>query len=259
MTVSFYRGPHDGDRSMTRPYRRPLRPRFEVLEDRANPVANDMFADAEMLTGQTAYVIFRENYDLNTGEPFTAEPGEPNHAGAAAPIQSAWFRWTAPISGQTTVFSIDYSFPTAGVALGVYTGDAVDALTEVASDSFEFGAFVAFDAVAGTTYSIAIDSPGDALIDFDLYVAVFEPPADDNFAVAFARSGAPAPVTAGPASSLSGSSIEPGEPNHAAGLSSPPFEVILGPSVWYSWAAPTTGPVILDMDLTYDFGETGIS
>jgi len=243
---------------MTRPYRRPLRPRFEVLEDRANPVANDMFADAEMLTGQTAYVIFRENYDLNTGEPFTAEPGEPNHAGTADPIQSAWFRWTAPISGRATVMSLDYSFPPAGVALGVYTGDAVDALTEVASNSFEFGAFVGFDAVAGTTYSIAVDSPGDAVIDFDLYVAVFEPPANDNFADALVVPGSPAPVTVAPASSLSGSSIEPGEPNHAAGIEFFGFEVNLGPSVWYSWNAPTTGRVTLDLDLTYNFGETGV-
>ena len=242
---------------MTRPDRRRLRSRLELLEDRVTPVANDLFADAEVLTGEAAYVFVGATYDLfGTGEPFTAEPGEPNHAGVSDPIQSAWYRWTAPNSGRANVQSLDYSFSSVGPAVAVYTGDAVDTLTEVASGHFP-GSIVTtleFDVVAGTTYSIAVDSPGEELIEFDLYVAVFEPPANDNFADAFSLSETPGPVTTVLDSSLAGSSIEPGEPIHTAGIES--FE--LGPSVWYSWTAPTTGRVTLDLHIDFEFFETGI-
>jgi Ca2+-binding RTX toxin-like protein len=240
---------------------RKSRLRLEALEDRTTPVANDMFADAEVITGQAAYVFLGANYDFfDTGEPFTAEPGEPNHAGVADPVQSAWYRWTAPISGQASFQAIDYSFASVGVAVAVYTGDAVDTLTEVTSGSGD-GSIVTslgFDAVAGTTYSIAMDSPGEDLIEFDLYVAVFEPPANDNFADAFVLSSAPVPVTVAPVSSLSASSAEPGEPNHGAGIDVFGGDAIIEPSVWYSWTAPTTGQVTLDLHINYNFFDTGI-
>src|SRR5687768_4082829 len=93
------------------------------LEDRVNPVANDLFADAVVLTGQTAQVTFGANYDIfGTGDPFTGEPGEPDHAGVSGPIQSAWYRWTAPNSGRAYVESSD--FGGFGVVDAVYTGDA---------------------------------------------------------------------------------------------------------------------------------------
>jgi Ca2+-binding RTX toxin-like protein len=228
------------------------------LEDRVNPVANDLFADAEVLAGQTAFVPFGSNYDVfDTGEPFTAESGEPNHAGVADPVQSAWYQWTAPINGRAFVESFVFSFPDSSGVVAVYTGGTVDDLTEVTSAVGEFGISATFDAVAGTTYSIAVDSPGDGLIDFDLYVAVFEPPANDDFAAAFALSGVPATVTVAPDTSLSGSTTEPGEPDHAAGIDFGAGLVLpLGPSVWFSWTAPTTGRVTLDLGLRYDFGET---
>ena len=92
--------------------RRSSRLRLETLESRVNPVANDMFADAEVLTGETAYVFLAGNFDLfGTEEPFTAEPGEPDHAGVSDPIQSAWYRWTALISGVAFVELFDFSFP----------------------------------------------------------------------------------------------------------------------------------------------------
>jgi hypothetical protein len=247
---------------MNRPHRRgTTRPCLEALEDRTTPVANDLFADAEVLTGQTAYVPFTANYDVfGTGEPFTAEPGEPDHAGVSDPVQSAWYSWTAPISGRAFVESFVFTFPDPSGVVAVYTGDAVDDLTEVTSDVGEFGGSAAFDAVAGTTYSIAVDSPGAALIEFELYLAVFEPPANDDFAAAFTLSGAPAPATVAPDASLSGSTTEVGEPNHATGIDfGVGQELTLGPSVWFSWTAPTTGRVTLDLGLGYDFGETFIT
>jgi hypothetical protein len=47
------------------------------------------------------------------------------------------------------------------VAVRVYIGDAVDDLTEGASVADPFAAYLSFDAVAGTTYSIAVYSVGD--------------------------------------------------------------------------------------------------
>ena len=112
-----------------------IRPRLEALEDRVNPVANDLFADAEVLTGETAYVFLRANYDLfGTVDPFTGEPGEPNHAGVVRPGPVGVVPVDRPDqrAGVRRARSTSAS-PTVGVAAAVYTGDAVDALTEVAS------------------------------------------------------------------------------------------------------------------------------
>src|SRR5256885_1366031 len=66
------------------------------------------------------------------------------------------------------------------------------------------------------------------------------------------------PVVVAPPATLSAFMTEPGESNHAGGVVFDfGTELTLGPSVWYSWTDPTTGPVTLDLDLTYDFGETG--
>ena len=95
----------------------------------------------------------------------TKEPGEPDHAGNAGG-HSMWWTWTPPSDSTVFVYTCGSTFDTL---LGVYTGSAVDALTEVASnnDSDVCGAgsrqsAVTFDAVGGTAYSIAVDGFGGA-------------------------------------------------------------------------------------------------
>jgi Ca2+-binding RTX toxin-like protein len=235
--------------------RRPLR--LDQLEDRVTPVANDLFADAQVLSGPFA-ALDAGNYTIDPDTldflPFTGEPGEPDHAGAADPVQSAWYAWTAPAGGEA--FLGLFEFSGFDLAVGVYTGGSVDSLTEVTSGTGPFVGLT-FAAVAGTTYHIAVDSAGDAPVDFELVLAAFPPPANDAFASATVLSAAPAPVVAA-AGTTSGATTEPGEPNHAAGQAPFGFPLELGPSVWYSWTAPTTGRVTLDVRMDISFGDTAI-
>ncbi len=113
------------------------------------PPINDLFANAIVLTGASGSITGSNN---GAGK----EPGEPDHGGEPGG-RSVWFRWTAPGTG-------DFKFHTTGSALetllAAYTGASVNALTMVASSdplSGASGSPVTFPAIAGTTYSIAID------------------------------------------------------------------------------------------------------
>jgi uncharacterized repeat protein (TIGR01451 family) len=86
----------------------------------------------------------------------TSEPGEPMHAGIPGG-KSIWFTWTPLLSGVATFDTLGSSFDTL---LAVYTGSQLTNLSEVASsDDAEpyYRSRVTFNAVAGTTYSIAVD------------------------------------------------------------------------------------------------------
>ncbi|MBI4658933.1 MAG: IPT/TIG domain-containing protein [Verrucomicrobia bacterium] len=112
-------------------------------------VANDLFANGLPLTGTSGSVS-----GDNSGATF--EPGEPNHANANA-FKSVWYRWTAPTSGRWTFDTRGSSFDTV---LGVYTGNSLTNLTEIAGNDDALGSTASslfFDAVAGTLYHIAVD------------------------------------------------------------------------------------------------------
>ena len=86
----------------------------------------------------------------------TKESSEPNHAGNGGG-KSLWWSWTAPASGSVTMGTIGSSFDTV---LGIYQGTAVTSLALVASDDDSGGSLTSrttFTAVAGQTYSIAVD------------------------------------------------------------------------------------------------------
>ena len=109
---------------------------------------NDPFASATTITG---WVWVRA-----TNVDATKETGEPDHAGNAGGA-SVWWNWTASADGAVQIDTIGSSFNTT---LGVYTGTDVWALTLVASDDDNGGSGASkltFDAVAGTTYRIAVD------------------------------------------------------------------------------------------------------
>jgi hypothetical protein len=88
----------------------------------------------------------------------TKEPGEPNH-GSNPGGRSIWWTWTAPGSGPVTM-------ATTGNfrhALAIYTGGAVNALSGVTNQMAASGSTsnaITFNAVAGTTYQIAVDGFG---------------------------------------------------------------------------------------------------
>ena len=116
------------------------------------PSANDNFANAQTLTGANATVT-------GTNVNATKESGEPNHAGNSGG-KSVWYKWTPQSSGTTTIATPGSTFDTL---LAVYTGDAVNSLTPVASNDDENNAGgvitskLSFAATAGTTYRIAVD------------------------------------------------------------------------------------------------------
>ncbi|MFM8792828.1 MAG: PPC domain-containing protein, partial [Solirubrobacterales bacterium] len=112
------------------------------------PPANDNFANATTLN-----VLSGTN---GTTVGATRETGEPSHGPGSA--RSAWYRWTAPSGGTLTLNTLGSSYDTL---LGVYTGSAVNSLTQraVNDDNGSGGNWsrVTFPVTAGTAYSIAID------------------------------------------------------------------------------------------------------
>jgi hypothetical protein len=113
-------------------------------------VYNDLFAAALPIVGATGTV-------RGTTADASREAGEPRHAANNAGGRSVWFTWTAPWSGTAVFDTFGSSFDTL---LGVYTGSSVSALTRIASNDDYGGRVqsrVAFGAVAGVTYRIAID------------------------------------------------------------------------------------------------------
>ena len=112
--------------------------------------ANDAFADRTVLSGSSVNVA-----GSNIGA--TKESGEPAHAGNAGG-RSVWWSWTAPADGSFAISTQGSGFDTL---LGVYLGQAVDSLTTVASNDDDPAggntSVVSINAIAGTTYQIAVD------------------------------------------------------------------------------------------------------
>ncbi len=191
-------------------------------------IPNDNFAGAQTLTGT--------NGTANGGNvSATKEVGEPNHAGNAGGA-SVWYQWTAPASGATT---FDTEGSTFNTTLAVYTGGGVNALTGVASDDDSgTGALslLAFNAVAGTTYRIAVDGLNGASGSITLHWRGQPVPGSSNDGFASAR------VLTGDSGSVADNSStatkEPGEPNHVGNSG--------GKSLWYQWTAPNSGAATFD-------------
>jgi len=195
------------------------------------PPTNDSFAAAKPLSffGGGGSTVFA-----------TKEPGEPDHAGSPGG-HSLWFSWTPTESGPVEFYAcgVDVDVDTL---LAVYSGDSLGALTPIASNDDaaggrEFGlcepqagySEVGFDAVAGTTYRVAVDTklPGDVSLSFE------RAPDNDAFANARVLDAELSPWPAGGSNRMA--SEEVGEPDHAGGAG--------GRSVWFSWTAPSSGPL----------------
>lgn len=122
---------------------------------------NDNFSSAIALSG-TSVSISGTNVEA------TAEAGEPTHAGGnSSPINSVWYKWTAPTSGLVFMELFNSDFDTT---LGVFQGATIPSLTEVVSNEDLFGiqSQVQFNVVAGTTYFITVDGSDTATGNFTL-------------------------------------------------------------------------------------------
>lgn len=111
--------------------------------------ANDDFANAEPIDGGSGRVT---GSSLNA----TKEPDEPKHAHNEGG-GSVWYRWTAPSGENVTFDTAGTEFDTL---LGVYAGETLETLTEVASND-DYGGLttsqLAFLPTAGWTYWVAMD------------------------------------------------------------------------------------------------------
>ncbi|WP_445245440.1 S8 family serine peptidase [Microcoleus sp. OTE_8_concoct_300] len=185
------------------------------------PPANDNFANQIPLTGGTATTT-----GSNRGA--TGEVGEPSQSG---PTNSAWWSWTAPISG---IYKIDTKGSKFDTYLSVFTGSAVNNLTLIGANDDAAGSLtslVSLNATAGTTYRIAVDGFSSITGEIQLNIAPL-PPANDNFANRIALTGSTANATG----SNKGATGELGEPAQSGQIN----------SVWWTWTAPTTGDYNFD-------------
>ena len=195
----------------------------------------DSFASPKSLSGATFSVP-----GINGAA--TRETGEPDHLpadGASLGENSVWYSWTAPFSGPVTIDTCQSSFDTA---LAAYTGSAIGSLSQVASDNDACSAFndagsqLSFEAVAGTTYRIAVSGSDSASEGTFTLNAFHDPPSNDYFFGAQEISGNSATV----AGTTLLATREFGEPDH---YPDDPFFLLGEHSVWYSWTAPSSGPV----------------
>ena len=165
----------------------------------------------------------------------TAQAGEPAHGGTAA-RRSVWFAWTPPRSAAASVDACWYS--TARIT--VYTGSALDALATVTPlprgtcPSGQSGMRVRWQATAGVTYRIVVDSSSTSISDYYSLSARMAP-TNDLLSEAANLSTTEAYLASG---TTLDAALEAGEADHAGAGGQA--------SVWYRWTAPRSGTVRLD-------------
>ncbi|HEX5219997.1 MAG TPA: LamG domain-containing protein [Verrucomicrobiae bacterium] len=198
-----------------------------------NCTTNDNFACRQTLFGSSFTNVIN-----NEGS--TREVGEPLH-GNASGTNSIWYSWTAPTNGSAVIEAAAAdAFVFESPIVAVYTGTSLATLSNVAFNFAPFNgsgsaigkARVAFTAVAGQTYSIAVDGAPPANSDkssgsLTISLILTPPPANDHFTNATAISGLFHEVTN---ATFRGASRETGEPTHGTNF---------GQTVWWTWTAPT--------------------
>ena len=117
--------------------------------------ANDLFNRAENLTSQGCDASTDGSNSNAHGQ--ANEPSFPS-VGAAAPVQSVWFKWKSPVSDTVVIDTDGSDFDTL---LGVYTGNSLPGLHLVEGNDDVGGgdltSEVSFEARRNVTYKIAVD------------------------------------------------------------------------------------------------------
>jgi hypothetical protein len=197
----------------------------------AAPPSNDNFSTPTVLPGDGSGPVGDQ-----TSIEATAEVGEPAHVGQG-PLHSVWYSFAPDSAGiyrlrACPTASGGLPGGTSDLALALYTGSSLDALTSVGGDTDTENstcttpAIVEFCASVGTTYRIAVDDTSQ--LNFHLFINQQAPAlSNDAFADADAISGSVVGATSRCATA------EAGEPAHAG----------MGPlhSVWYSLAPDAAG------------------
>jgi subtilisin family serine protease len=194
----------------------------KLLQTTSSKPANDAFQNAKVISSNENLFVSGINTDA------TKASGEPNHGGNAGG-KSVWWTWTAPKNGIVKISTKNSSFDTL---LGVYTGTSITALTSIASNNnsstTDLSSSVKFNAVAGTTYRIAVDGVNGASGGIELSIGY--PPINDNFVDAIA-------VNTGTYTGKNfGASLEPGET---------PYGSSFGYTVWWKFTPTVSEEVII--------------
>lgn len=165
----------------------------------------------------------------------TKQAGEPSvGTGGAAGGASIWYKWRPDINGPAAVSTFGSLFDTL---LGVYTGSDVASLTPVGVNDDAFNtrqSRVAFTAVAGTQYFIAVDGyySQEGVVRFNWAAGA---PSNNSFAAAVPLNG-----LAGVVNGINDfATKEAGEPNHAGRQGTN--------SVWYRWSPPASGVATISL------------
>ncbi|MCW2920700.1 MAG: hypothetical protein JWL76_574 [Thermoleophilia bacterium] len=193
------------------------------------PPTNDNFSAAVTLAGATASSTGNSTFA-------TKQVGEPTFFGGESSI---WYQWTAPSSGGVRIDTLGSNFD---VEIGVYTGAAVNSLTEIIKQDDHcqnslglLTSRTGFAAVAGTTYRFMVDGTQGrwGAVNINLTMT---PPANDMFS-------APTTLVGGSVSSGCDHNFaatqEAGEPEHGECVCDSGDS-----SVWYSWTATATGTAV---------------
>ncbi|MEY2463339.1 MAG: hypothetical protein QOH64_1477, partial [Acidimicrobiaceae bacterium] len=192
---------------------------------------NDLFDNATALPGDADLTVAGRN------DGASAEPGEPSHYGFNPARGSVWFSWTAPHSGSATI-NASSSF---GTVVAAYSGTQVGGLTRIANQAQPGNpgpSQIRVRVSAGVSYRFAVDAQPYSLAgggDFTLSLHLIDSPPNDDFADAQLLVGVAADVDG----TNVGATQEPCEPIHDLNY--------YDPSVWYSWTAPASGGVTIDM------------
>jgi hypothetical protein len=193
----------------------------------AAPPENDNFADAQVVGPGVPVAVAATTVDS------TAEAGEPPHFSTNPATHTVWYSWTPAVSMTAVVDVCDRDPAIEFTTEAVYTGNALNALTPVASTAGE--CILRFTAVAGQNYKIAIDHNNEVGA-FTFRLRELTPPPNDNFVNAMTL---PSSLSFSISRSNVDSTTESGEPS----VNNPGS----GRSVWFNWTAPTNASVRLDL------------
>jgi hypothetical protein len=199
---------------------------------------NDLFADAVTLTGTSGRVVGLETTAAS------GESGEPDHAGLSAPLNSLWWRYTAPVDGALLLDTFGSDFDTT---LAAYSGSTVGGLLELASNDDSGGrqSSLTLPLSAGDTVSIAVDGYSDATGSVVLNYVMdesFTPAPNDDFAdreLLDLQPGGMAQILRTVGNNLAATS-EMNEPVHLNAA-------FPNTSVWFEFVAPEDGRVAIDL------------
>ena len=192
------------------------------------PPVNDNFENALTLEGTRAYILAQ-----NWGATLQSGELEPKDDPGGA---SVWFDWTAPRSGGVFLQACGGQQETL---VSAYTGESVGDLTPVVPLEANDTCQLAFAALAGVTYRIAIDGKRDPVTETvsmgQEELSLLMVPVNDYFEEASVLDGGRDVLYVG--NSTIGATRQPGEPD----IDGNPG----GASVWFAWTAPETGSVRL--------------